>query len=148
MGIKERIKRLETYFKEMQITSIDGKQVIYVVVTFPNGWVVDDEIVNKYDVTFQKGQYQNEYYFCTEIENGEDKVFDAIEYNIEKMKEAIERSKLLTEKTLELKKIFENENISLSQLKTLKITYDEILELVIPKNSEKDNKEEKKETNE
>ena len=27
-------------------------------------------------------------------------------------------------------------------------TYDEILELVIPKNSEKDNKEEKKETNE
>ena len=148
MGIKERIKRLETYFKEMQITSIDGKQVIYVVVTFPNGWVVDDEIVDKYDVTFQRGQYQNEYYFCTEIENGEDKVFDAIEYNIEKMKEAIERSKLLTEKTLELKKIFENENISLSQLKTLKITYDEILELVIPKNSEKDNKEEKKEANE
>ena len=148
MGIKERIKRLETYFKEMQITSIDGKQVIYVVVTFPNGWVVDDEIVDKYDVTFQRGQYQNEYYFCTEIENGEDKVFDAIEYNIEKMKEAIERSKLLTEKTIELKKIFENENISLSQLKTLKITYDEILELVIPKNSEKDNKEEKKETNE
>jgi hypothetical protein len=148
MGIKERIKKLETYFKEMQITSIDGKQVIYVVVIFPNGWVVDDEIVDKYDVTFQRGQYQNEYYFCTEIENGEDKVFDAIEYNIEKMKEAIERSKLLTEKTLELKKIFENENISLSQLKTLKITYDEILELVIPKNSEKNNKEEKKEANE
>lgn len=141
MGITNRIKQIETYFKEMQIVTIDGKQVIYVIVNFPYGWVIDEEIEEKYNVTISSGEYNGEFYFCTEIENGEEKVFDAIEYNIEKMKEAIERAQLLSEKTKELKRIFENENITLPQLRNLKIVYDEE-NIVIPKKSKE--KEENK----
>lgn len=148
MGIKERIKKIETYFKEMQIVTIEGKQVIYVIVNFPYGWVIDEEIEEKYNVTISNGEYNGEFYFCTEIENGEETIFNAIEYNIEKMKEAIERAQLLSEKTKELKRIFENENISLLQLRNLKISYD-TEEIVIPKKSkEKDeNKSEIKPVN-
>ena len=35
MEIKDRIKKLAPYFKEMQIVTIDGEQVIYIVVSFP-----------------------------------------------------------------------------------------------------------------
>ena len=99
----------------------------------------NDEIENKFDVTYQKSGFDGEFYFCTEMDNGEEKIFDAIEYNIAKMKEAIERAQLLNEKTIELKRLFENENISIAQLRTLKITYDG-LDLVIT--TKKNNKKE------
>ena len=150
MAIKDRIKKIEQYFKEMQIVTLkDGKQVIYVVVEFPHGWVIDDEIEHKFDVTIQQGEYQNEFFFCGEIDNGEGVVFDAIEYNIEKMKEAIERAQLLSEKTLELRKLFEDESITIEQLRTLIISFDNInhTNIVIPKksegSSEKNNKDSK-----
>ena len=139
MGITDRIKKLGNYFKEMQIVTLDGKQVIYVIVKFPYGWVIDEEIEEKFNVTVSEGEYNEEFYFCTEIDNGEEKVFDAIDYNIEKMKEAIERAQLLSEKTKELKQLFENESITLSQLRNLKITYSEDKEIIVPKkNKDKD----------
>jgi hypothetical protein len=144
MGIKERINKIATYFKEMQIVTLnDGKQVIYVIVAFPNGWVIDEDIENKFDVTVQRGEYVGEYFFCGEIDNGEGVVFDAIEYNIEKMKEAIERAQLLSEKTLELRRMFEDESISIERLRTLKISYDEKSEIIVPKKIDKENKEQK-----
>ena len=55
------------------------------------------------------------------------------------MKEAIERAQLLSEKTKELKQLFENESITLSQLRNLKITYNEGEEIILPKkNKDKD----------
>jgi hypothetical protein len=133
MGITDRIKKLGNYFKEMQIVTIDGKQVIYVIVKFPYGWVIDEEIEEKYNVTVSAGEYNDEFYFCTEMDNGEENVFEAIEYNIEKMKEAIERAQLLSEKTKELKRLFENESITLTQLRGLKITYNENDNIIVPK---------------
>lgn len=152
MGIKNRIKKIETYFKEMQIVTIEGKQIIYVIVNFPYGWVIDEDIENKFNVTVSAGEYNGEFYFCSEIDNGEEIVFDAIEYNIEKMKEAIERAQLLSEKTKELKRIFENEEISIAQLRTLKISFEKNDEIVLPKkkdkNENKNNEEIKEEDNE
>jgi hypothetical protein len=145
MKIKERIDRIKTYFKEMQIVTIEDKQVIYVIVAFPNGWVIDDKITEKFDVAVQRGEYSGEYFFCGEIDKGEELVFDAIEYNIERMKEAIERAQLLSEKTLELRKMFEDESITISQLRSLRLQYDESVNIVIPKKNEKENKEEVKE---
>ena len=142
MGITDRIKKLGNYFKEMQIVTLDGKQVIYVIVNFPSGWVIDEEIEEKFNVTVSEGEYNEEFDFCTEIDNGEEKVFDAIDYNIEKMKEAIERAQLLSEKTKELKQLFENESITLSQLRNLKIIYNENEEIIVPKkNKDKNEKE-------
>ena len=143
MNIKERIKRISEYFKEMQIVTLnDGKQVIYVVASFPNGWIIDKEIETKFDITIQYGDYQGEYYFCGEIENGEGVVFDAIEYNIERMKEAIERAQLLSEKTKELKRLVEDESITIEQLRTLKISYDKTntVNMVVPKKQESEKK--------
>lgn len=149
MTIKERIEKIKTYFKELQIVTMENVQYVYIVVQFPRGWVVDEEIQDKFNVTVQRGNCDGEFYFCGEIDNGEDKVFDAIEHNILKMKEAIERAQLLSEKTLELKHLFENESITLDQLRTLKISYDEIPELVITKPKEQiENKDKKKNENE
>lgn len=123
MEIKDRIAKLGEYFKEMQITTLKGKQVIYVVVSFPQGWIIDENISEKYNVLVKEGQTEGDFYFVTEIENGESTVFDAIDYSIKCMKDAMERAKLLNEKVKELKAIFENENITLEELKTLTITY-------------------------
>ena len=46
------------------------------------------ESLEKYNISIEKGDSSNIFYFATEIDNGEDKIFDAIEYNIEKMKDA------------------------------------------------------------
>ena len=124
MSIKERIEKIKEYFKEMQIVTIDGEQVIYVIVNFPYGWVIDEMLETKFDVSVQEGEYPTEFYFATSIDNGENKIFDAIEYNIEKMKDAIERAQLLKTKIAELKDIFQNENITLSELRTLNFTWD------------------------
>lgn len=125
MDIKERIKKLGGYFKEMQITSINDTQVIYVVVRFPNGWIIDEDVETKFNVTVEYGGQQNEYYFCSDIDNGEEPIFDAVDYCISKMKDAIERAQLLSKKTTELKEMFEDETIPLSKLKTLSFSFGE-----------------------
>lgn len=125
MTIKERINKIHNYFKEMQIVTVDGEQIIYISVLFPNGWVIDDKIEEKFNVTVNEGTQPNEFYFATEIDNGEDKIFDAIEYTIEKMQDAIERAQLLRNKITELREIFQNDNISIGKLRTLKFTWDE-----------------------
>lgn len=156
MAIKDRIQKISSFFREMQISTVDGESVIYVVVEFPYNWVIDDDIEKKFDVQITNGTNPNEYYFYTSIENGEDRIFDAIEYNISKMKEAIERATLLSKKTLELKALFEDETISLEQLRNLKIMFPtglqahvgeekEPLPLVLPKNKKKQSHVEVKE---
>lgn len=124
MSIKNRIENIKEYFKEMQIVTVDGEQIIYVKVLFPNGWIIDENINTKYNVTYDEGNYPGEFYFATEIENGEDNIFNAIESNIEKMKEALERAQLLKVKMLELKDIFQDEENTLNELRSLKFTWD------------------------
>lgn len=124
MDIKDRIKKLGKYFKRMQIvTTDDGTQVIYVIVRFPYNWIIDDELEKKFGVTVAQGNNDEEYYFCTDIDSGEQIIFDAIDYNIDKMKEAIERAQLLSKKTNELKSLFENENVTIEELRTLTFSY-------------------------
>jgi len=148
MNIKDRIKKISQYFKGMQVTNTeDGTQVVYVIVSFPNGWVIDDDLEKKYDITIAKNG--NEYYFCADIEIGEEKIFDAIDYNIEKMKEAIERAQLLTKKVTELQTLFRNEEVSIEELRTLTFSYDkkksDIINQVITSKGKKEekNKEDK-----
>ena len=43
MEIKDRIAKLGKVFKEMQITNVDGTQIIYVVVSFPQNWLIDED---------------------------------------------------------------------------------------------------------
>lgn len=122
MEIKERLKRISEYFKEMQIVTVDGEQMIYVIVNFPIGWTVENDLEERFSTIVEMGNQANEFYFFTELDN-EAKVFDAIEYTINKMKDAIERAELLKQKVNELKTIFQNENNSIKDLRTIKFSF-------------------------
>lgn len=145
MNIKERIAKISPYFKEMQIVPLEnGDQVVYVIVAFPHGWAIDDDIESKFGVTVSNSDMIDQYYFCASIDDGTDVVFDAIEYNIGKMKDAIERAQLLNAKIRELKSVFEDEDIPLLKLRTLHFCYDDDepqeAEIIVPKKSKKDDK--------
>jgi hypothetical protein len=120
MEISERIKKLGNAFETMQIVPGDeGRQLIYVVVTFPQEWIVDEESADKRNVTVAAGTNPGQYIFCTDIDTGEQAIFDAIDDNIERMKDAMERARLLKETTKKLRELFEDESVPVSKLATI-----------------------------
>lgn len=145
MGISDRIKQLGKYFVEMNIVDGEnGGKVIYVVVNFPSNWVIDEEFAEKKNVTVMESNTPGEYYFSTDIDTGEDVIFDVINDNIDKMKEAIERAQLLAAKTRELKALFEDEKSSIEKLRTIKFTFDDVREeIIFPKGKGKDKDKER-----
>ena len=71
------------------------------------------------------------------MEQGFDVLFDAIEYNIERMQTAMERAKLFREKTQELQELFANEEITIEQLRGLDFTYkNKKKKITLPKTEE------------
>ena len=124
MDVKDRIENVKQYFKGMQVENLEGANIIYVIVQFPPRWIVDEDIKNKFGVSVVQGQdYPGQFYFCAEMEKGFDVVFDAIEYNIEKMLTAQERASLLKQKVQELQNLFMDETVSIESLRTLDFTY-------------------------
>ena len=135
MDVKDRIEKVKEYFRGMQVQNVDGSNIIYVIVQFPQRWIIDNDIPNKYGVSVAKGNdYEGQFYFCAEMEKGFDTVFDAIECNVNKMLTAQERAKLFREKTQELQNLFEDESISIESLRSLEFT------LKTPKNKGKKEK--------
>lgn len=154
-NLNDRIKKISQFFKEMQITTVNGEQIVYVVVKFPQKWFIDENIPNKFNVSVAEGEeYEGQYFFCAEMSVGFDKIFDAIDYNIEKMKTAQERAKLLKEKVEELQNLFYDENISIEALRTLDFTYKgkkKVKQILVPETKEEtveENNEETKTENE
>ena len=121
--IQERINNVKEYFKEMQVTRIDETSVIYVVVSFPEKWIIDDSVEEKYNVAVREGREPGEYYFCAEMEVGFDKVFDSIDYCIGVNKDAMERAQIFQEKLKELKEIFADGENTIKKLRTLEFTF-------------------------
>lgn len=121
--IQERIKKVGNLFKGMQVTEVDGTKVIYVIVSFPQRWIIDDEILDKYGVNVVDGKEPGEYYFCAEMETGFDVVFDSVDHCIQVNKDAMERAQLFQEKINELKEIFGNEENTIKKLRTLEFTF-------------------------
>ena len=144
MAISDRIKKIGKYFNEMQIVEQNGVNVIYVAVRFPSNWLIDEEFAQKKGVTIMESEEPGLYYFSTDVETGEDAIFDVIDDNIEKMREAIERAQLLATKTKELKALFEDENTSIAKLRTIRFCFDEVTpeEVIIPKTKKKGDKDE------
>jgi hypothetical protein len=123
MEIKDRITKLGSYFSEMKVATVKGTQLILVSVSFPQNWIINDKIQEKFDVNVVNDTTPGSFIFVTPMENGENVVFDAIDYCIKSMEDAMERAKLLNEKVKELKAFFEDEDITLEELQTLTITY-------------------------
>jgi len=121
--VQYRIDKIKQYFKEMQVTNVDGTSVIYVVVSFPQRWIIDHEITETYDVNVMDGKEQGEYYFCAEMKVGFDKVFDAIDHCVGVNKDAMERAQIFQEKIAELKEIFGDGTKTIEELRTLEFTF-------------------------
>lgn len=119
MNIKERIERLGMYFNSMNVAAENN--IIYVRVQFPKGWGCSELTEHNFNVTAVTDEIPGYFYFFANMEVGFDKIFDAIEYNIQFNEEAQTKVTLLREKIEELKNIFENEDISV--LKTLVFKY-------------------------
>jgi hypothetical protein len=119
MNIKERIEKLGQYFNSMNLSSDNG--IIYVRVQFPKGWGCSEVTEHNFNVKSVKDDIPGYFYFFADMEIGFDKVFDAIEYNIQFNEEAQAKVGLLKEKIEELKYIFEKEDIDV--LKTLEFKY-------------------------
>lgn len=147
MEIKDRIKNLGKLFKEMQVTLVDGEQYIYVVVVFHPQWDIDKEkTLSEYGVDAYEGNGTTDYYFVAPIESGFEKVFDAIEFNIQRNKTKIEKAEIFKEKLQELESLFENDDITPDVLKTLEFQYKDKGKFKKPQiiltKEEKDNKNE------
>ena len=119
MDIKERIERIGKYFQDMNVAS--GNNIIYVRVMFPKGWGCSELTEYNYNVKAVPDEIPGYFYFFTDLANGFEKVFDAIDYNINFNEEAQAKVTLLREKIDELKNIFETEDIE--TLKTLEFKY-------------------------
>lgn len=119
MNIKERIERLGVYFNSMNVAAENN--IIYVRVQFPKGWGCSELTEHNFNVTAVTDDIPGYFYFFANMDIGFDKIFDAIEYNIQFNEEAQAKVSLLREKIEELKTIFENEDINV--LRTLEFKY-------------------------
>lgn len=115
MNIKERIEKLNPYFKSMNLAAENG--IIYILVEFPKGWGFSELTEYNFNVKVVRNEFPGQFYFFADIEIGFDALFDAIEYNIIFNEDAQTKVFLLREKIEELKDIFEKEDIT--TLKTL-----------------------------
>lgn len=132
MNIKERIKKLGAYFNNLNISSENN--IIYVHVKFPKGWGCSEVTEHNFNVKCVQDEIPGYFYFYADIEVGFDKVFDAIEYNIQFNEEAQAKVELLKIKVEELKNIFEEEDIE--TLKTLEFKVKKKKETKVKKKKE------------
>jgi hypothetical protein len=107
--------------------------IIYVRVQFPKGWGCSELTEYNYKVKAVDDEIPGYFYFFADMEIGFDKVFDAIEYNIQFNEEAQAKVSLLREKIEELKNIFETEDINV--LKTLEF---KLKKKIVKKNKNKE----------
>ena len=120
MKLDERIEKIKPYFALFNVSAEDG--AAYVVVKFPQTWALPDGKGLQEAYNVQVAPMQNGLCFVTELSNGAECIFDALDYVIEFNKRAEERKTLLLEKAEELKKIFASEPID--KLRTLKFVFE------------------------
>jgi hypothetical protein len=117
MDINNRIKKIGNYFQKMNI----AEGIIFVSVVFPNDWQMTTSAAEKLGVKIMNTEDGQGYYFATQIENGFNPVFDAIDKVIEFNEVAGIKKALFLEKIKELQVIFEEE--SLDVLQTIEFKY-------------------------
>lgn len=120
MKLDERIENIKPYFVTFNVSAEDD--AIYVVIKVPSNWTAPDAEALKNSYSVQIVPMQGGLCFATEIKNGAEAVFDAVDYVIKFNKGVEERKELLTQKLTELKKLFVSED--LEKLKTLKFVFE------------------------
>ena len=119
MNIQDRINNISEYFIGMQMSTEDN--IVYVRTRFPDKWVISELLEDNFKVRGIQDKKNNTQFFFTNIENGFDVVFDAIDFTIQMNKSALERLDLFKEKVEELKELFDSEEIE--KLRRLEFTF-------------------------
>lgn len=111
MGINEKIEKLGGYFKKMNI----AEGIIFLTVSFPHEWKISDKIADKYNVKVMPCENGSGYYFASELSNGIDNLFTAVNETITFNEVAGIKKALFMEKITELQRIFEDEQLDVLQ---------------------------------
>lgn len=111
MDMNDRIKKLGNYFQKMNI----AEGIVFITVNFPKDWKISSKITEKYNVKVMNTEDGKGFYFATQIENGFEKIFDAIEETINFNEVAGIKRALFIEKIKELQDIFEEEPLDVLQ---------------------------------
>jgi hypothetical protein len=119
MDLKKRIEKITPYFFGMKMSVEDN--IVFVQTKFPSNWTISEFLEESFGVQGVVDAKKNMQIFFTSIENGFDKVFDAIEYTIQMNLNALERLELFKKKVEELKSLFDSEDIE--RLKSLEFTF-------------------------
>ena len=105
MDIRMRIANVSGYFRSFNIS----EGIAYIMAAFPDGkWTVPDDVFGKVKVKKNK---DTEYYFFTEIENGTDVLFDALDEVIKENMILLEKVELLKKYVEELKRTVSERSI-------------------------------------
>lgn len=122
--IKDRIKKLGSYFEEMKVgTGNNGDEYIYVTMAFPKEWVLDGRTLEKFGINCSSEGGLT--YFWADLNTDFSTLFDAIDFNIKVNLDAQEKVVLFNSKIGELREIFANEENTIEKLKTLTFTFGE-----------------------
>ena len=113
MNLTERIKKIEEYFKGMEIIS----NTVIIKVQYGDKWGAYPSSDESIKVAKSEEVINEWYYYSDYTYTVIDEIFDLIEETIEMNLSAIERLNLFNQKMEELKQLFADE--SLSKLKTL-----------------------------
>lgn len=114
--MNERIEKIKPYFRAFNIS--DGATCI--AVHFPKWQMPDNEILKrdfKTQLTYKDGNY----FFLSEMENGPEVVFDAIDFVVMTNRELEKKQELLEKKAKELTDLFITE--PLEKLETLQFVF-------------------------
>ena len=119
MDLTTRINNIQAYFISFNVMAEES--AAYAVVRFPSHWALPDTKALKANFMVEVAAMpNNQMCFATEIKNGSECLFDALDYIIDFNKKVEERKGLLDEKIKELGNLFATE--PLDRLKTLKFT--------------------------
>ena len=116
MDLAYRIEHIKPYFISFNVVAEES--AAYAVVRIPKGWTIPDKTALKENFKVEIAPIQEGICFVTEITNGSDCIFDAIDYVVDFNKKVEERKGLFEEKIKELGDIFARE--TLESLKNLK----------------------------
>ena len=121
MDIQKRIEKIKDYFYDMKMSMEDN--IVYVQTKFPPNWTISELLEENFKVRGVDSKKGTQIFF-TELDNGFERVFDAIDYTVNLNLSALERLELFKQKVEELKTLFDSEDID--KLKRLEFTFKKV----------------------
>lgn len=121
MDLSARIEKIKPFFISFNVLANDD--AAYAVVKLPKGWVMPDLATLKENFKVEVAPLESGKCFITEIKNGSECIFDAIDYVVTFNRQLEATKALFDEKKNELRKIFSVE--PLERLKNLRFVIDQ-----------------------